>query len=151
MLDIRTGSQAVAGHSTQAAADPASKIDAAVHATDSSKNGLSSAEANRRLAQYGRNALEDHTESKWHKLLSYFWGPLPFLIEAAAVISAVRRDWPDFIVVTGLLILFSLENITYSHLSSRLNNKKDAFLKNLSPGEINQILKQQQSLPITIF
>ncbi|MES2111369.1 MAG: HAMP domain-containing sensor histidine kinase [Bacteroidota bacterium] len=49
------------------------------------------------------------------------------------------------IVVTGVLILFSLENITYSHISLRLNNKKDAFLKNLSPGEINQILKQQQS------
>lgn len=49
------------------------------------------------------------------------------------------------IVITGLLILFSLENITYSHISSRLNNKKEAFLKNLSPGEINQILKQQQS------
>src|SRR6185312_4541352 len=49
------------------------------------------------------------------------------------------------IVITGLLILFSLENITYSHISLRLNNKKDAFLKNLSPGEINQILKQQQS------
>ena len=49
------------------------------------------------------------------------------------------------IVVTGLLILFSLENITYSHISLRLNNKKDAFLKNLSPGEVNQILKQQQS------
>ena len=104
MLDISTSSQAVAGHPTQAAADPASRIAAAVHATDSSKNGLSSAEAKRRQAQYGRNALEDHTESKWHKLLSYFWGPLPFLIEAAAVISAVRRDWPDFIVVTGLLL-----------------------------------------------
>jgi H+-transporting ATPase len=103
MLDISTSSQTVAGHPIQAA-DPASKIAAAVHATDSSKNGLSSAEAKRRLAQYGRNALEDHTESKWHKLLSYFWGPLPFLIEAAAVISAVRRDWPDFIVVTGLLL-----------------------------------------------
>jgi len=49
------------------------------------------------------------------------------------------------IVVTGVLILFSLENITYSHISLRLNNKKEAFLKNLSPGEINQILKQQQS------
>ena len=31
------------------------------------------------VTQYGRNALEDRTESKWHKLLSYFWGPLPFL------------------------------------------------------------------------
>lgn len=49
------------------------------------------------------------------------------------------------IVFTGLLILFSLEKITYSHISLRLTNKKDAFLKNLSPKEINQILNQQES------
>jgi H+-transporting ATPase len=104
MVDIGTSSQAVAAHPTQATSDPASKIAAAFDATNSSKNILSSAEAKRRLAQYGRNALEDQTESKWHKLLSYFWGPLPFLIEAAAVISALRRDWPDFTVVAGLLL-----------------------------------------------
>jgi H+-transporting ATPase len=104
MLKIGTKSQAVAGHPAQATGDPASKIATAFRATNSSKNGLSSDEAIRRLTQYGPNALEDQTESKWHKLLSYFWGPLPFLIEAAAIISALRRDWPDFIVVTGLLL-----------------------------------------------
>jgi H+-transporting ATPase len=88
----------------QTVGEPAAKIVATFHTTNSSKNGLNSAEAQRRLGQYGRNALEDRTESKWHKLLSYFWGPLPFLIEAAAIISALRSDWPDFAVVTGLLL-----------------------------------------------
>jgi len=69
-----------------------------------SRAGLSSAEAAQRLAQYGSNTIADRTESKWHKLAAYFWGPLPFLIEAAAIISALRRDWADFAVVTGLLI-----------------------------------------------
>ena len=104
MPDTVAESQAATGGAQQATGDPAAKIASAFHATNSSKNGLSSAEAKRRLAQYGRNALEDRTESKWHKLLSYFWGPLPFLIEAAAVISALRSDWPDFAVVTGLLL-----------------------------------------------
>ena len=49
------------------------------------------------------------------------------------------------IVFTGLLILFSLEKITYAHISLRLKNKKDLFIKNLSSKEINQILNQQQS------
>jgi H+-transporting ATPase len=92
------------GSSPPATPDAATQIAAAFHEYNSSKSGLSSDEAKRRLAQYGPNALEDHTESKWHKLLSYFWGPLPFIIEAAAVISALRRDWPDFFVVAGLLI-----------------------------------------------
>ena len=87
-----------------ATTDPAAQIASAFHTCNSSKKGLSAEEAKQRLLQYGPNALEDHTESKWHKLLSYFWGPLPFLIEAAAIISALRRDWPDFAVVTGLLI-----------------------------------------------
>src|SRR5215467_14014615 len=69
-----------------------------------SRVGLSSAEAAHRLAQFGPNTIADRTESKWHKLAAYFWGPLPFLIEAAAIISALRRDWADFAVVTGLLI-----------------------------------------------
>ena len=49
------------------------------------------------------------------------------------------------IVFTGLLILFSLEKITYAHLSARLENKKDVFIRNLSSKEISQILSQQQS------
>jgi signal transduction histidine kinase len=49
------------------------------------------------------------------------------------------------IVFTGLLILFSLENITYSHISTRLKNKKDVFIKNISAREIAQILNQQRS------
>jgi len=84
--------------------NPAEQIASEFQKFNSSKNGLSSEEAKRRLAQYGPNALDDRTESKWHKLLLYFWGPLPFLIEAAAVISALRRDWPDFFVVAGLLL-----------------------------------------------
>src|SRR6185437_1567698 len=49
------------------------------------------------------------------------------------------------IVFTGLLILFSLENITYKHISSRLEEKKDGFISHLSSREISQILNQQQS------
>src|ERR1700744_6531901 len=49
------------------------------------------------------------------------------------------------IVVTFLVILFSLENITYTHLSLRLKNKKDLFISDLSSKEISQILNQQKS------
>ena len=80
------------------------RVAAALQQEKTSRTGLSSSEATQRLAQYGPNTIAERTESKWHKLAAYFWGPLPFLIEAAAVISALRRDWADFAVVTGLLI-----------------------------------------------
>src|SRR6267154_1784007 len=49
------------------------------------------------------------------------------------------------IIFTGLLILFSLENITYNHISSRLEDKKNELMKHLSAKEIGQMLNQKQS------
>lgn len=70
----------------------------------SSSSGLSSSEAQARLGKYGPNTIAAHEESRWKKLLGYFWGPIPWMIEAAALISFIRQDWPDFIVISGLLI-----------------------------------------------
>ena len=40
------------------------------------------------------------------KFLSYFWGPIPWMIEAAVILSAVARHWPDF----GIILLLLLAN-----------------------------------------
>jgi H+-transporting ATPase len=96
-------SEHLAASSTPEGASATTGLAAAFQQEKSSRDGLSSSEAEHRLAQYGPNTIADRTESKWHKLLAYFWGPLPFLIEGAAIISALRRDWGDFAVVTGLL------------------------------------------------
>ena len=69
-----------------------------------SVQGLNQSEVSKRLTQCGPNAIEAHEESKWKKLLGYFWGPIPWMIEAAAIISLFRQDWPDFIVITVLLL-----------------------------------------------
>ena len=70
----------------------------------SSPRGLTTAEAEHRLEQYGPNAIKAHEESPWHKLLQYFWGPIPWMIEVAAIISLARQDWADFSVILGLLV-----------------------------------------------
>jgi H+-transporting ATPase len=70
----------------------------------SSRQGLSAAEAGDRLAQYGPNALE---EKKTHPLLhflSYFWGPIPWMIEVAAILSALVKHWGDLIIIVFLLV-----------------------------------------------
>ena len=71
---------------------------------DTSPKGLSPDEVKARLEKVGPNAIVAHEESRWSKLLGYFWGPIPWMIEAAALISLVRQDWPDFAVVAGLLL-----------------------------------------------
>ena len=56
----------------------------------SSAGGLSAAEAKARLAQFGPNLIQAHEESRWRMLLGYFWGPIHWMIEAAAMISLAR-------------------------------------------------------------
>lgn len=68
------------------------------------ETGLSAAEAQARLAQYGPNALLEKQESLLAKLLGPFTGPIATMIEAAALVSAVLGRWDDFAVIAGLLI-----------------------------------------------
>jgi len=69
----------------------------------SSPDGLSQAEAQRRLAQYGPNEIEEKKTNPLLKFVTYFWGPIPWMIEAAVVLSAVARHWPDFGIILVLL------------------------------------------------
>ena len=65
--------------------------------------GLSTAEAQQRLAKYGPNALVEKEVGLARKLLGHFTGPIAFMIEAAAIVSAVIDHWSDFAIITGLL------------------------------------------------
>jgi len=70
----------------------------------SSEDGLSQAEAQKRLAQYGPNELEEKTSNPFLKFLTYFWGPIPWMIEGAVILSGVVRHWPDFFIILLLLV-----------------------------------------------
>ena len=70
----------------------------------SSPQGLSLAEAEARLGQFGPNALEEKKENPLLKLLNYFWGPIPWMIEVAAVLSAIVGHWDDLIIILVLLV-----------------------------------------------
>ena len=70
----------------------------------SSPHGLTQAEAERRLAQYGPNEIAEKKTNEFLKFLTYFWGPIPWMIEAAVILSAVARHWPDFAIILLLLL-----------------------------------------------
>jgi H+-transporting ATPase len=69
----------------------------------SSPDGLSQAEASKRLAQYGPNAIAEKKTNEVLKFLSYFWGPIPWMIELAVILSGVVRHWLDFFIILLLL------------------------------------------------
>jgi H+-transporting ATPase len=70
----------------------------------SSPDGLTQAEAQTRLTQYGPNAIAEKKTNAFLKLLSYFWGPIPWMIEVAVVLSGVVRHWMDFGIILFLLL-----------------------------------------------
>ena len=70
----------------------------------SSPDGLSQAEARKRLTQYGPNEIEEKKTNTFLKFLTYFWGPIPWMIEIAVILSAVARHWPGFAIILLLLL-----------------------------------------------
>ena len=70
----------------------------------SSPDGLSQAEAQKRLTQYGPNEIAEKKTNPFLKFLTYFWGPIPWMIEVAVILSGVVRHWPDFFIILLLLV-----------------------------------------------
>ncbi len=77
---------------------------AVVEYLKSSLQGLSEKEANARLAFYGPNAISEKKINPLLKFLSYFWGPIAWMIEIAAVLSAVVKHWEDLVIILVLLV-----------------------------------------------
>ncbi len=81
--------------------------------------GLSSEEAKKRLRQYGPNAIEEKESAWWQRLLKRFWGPIPWMIEIAAILSAVVKRWEDFTII--MILLFVNAFVDFYQESKALN------------------------------
>ena len=71
---------------------------------ESSPDGLTQVEAEKRLVQYGPNEIVETKVNPLLKFLAYFWGPIPWMIEAAVILSGVLKHWPDFFIILVLLL-----------------------------------------------
>ncbi len=91
---------------------PLPDLEARLHA---GANGLSGSEAAARLTQYGPNEITEKTVSPLLKFLSYFWGPIPWMIEVAVVLSAIDQHWPDFFIILVLLFANALVGFFEEH------------------------------------
>jgi len=67
--------------------------------------GLPDAEAQARLGEYGYNEIEEREEPLWHRIFRRFWGPIPWMIEAAALLSGMVQKWDDFIIILIMLLV----------------------------------------------
>ncbi len=82
---------------------------------EASPDGLSEAEAQKRLAQFGPNEIEEKKINPFLKFLTYFWGPIPWMIEIAVILSALDRHWPDFVIILVLLLINAIVGFWEEH------------------------------------
>ena len=69
------------------------------------EKGLSEEEAKKRLDKFGGNELPEKEETLFHRIFRRFWGPIPWMIEVAAILSAMVGKWEDFGIITTLLLV----------------------------------------------
>jgi H+-transporting ATPase len=81
---------------------PLEELKVALHATEV---GLHQSDAIQRLEQYGDNEIPEVKENPYLKFLTYFWGPIPWMIEVAIILSALVRDWSNFGIILVLLFM----------------------------------------------
>ncbi|KAG6518417.1 ATPase 6, plasma membrane-type-like [Zingiber officinale] len=101
------------------------------------KEGLTSAEGEKRLQIFGFNKLEEKKESKLLKFLGFMWNPLSWVMELAAIMAIVLDnggdeppDWQDFVGIVVLLFI----NSTISFIEeNNAGNAAAALMAGLAP------------------
>lgn len=99
------------------------------------KAGLSSQEVSSRLERFGPNAIKEKEEALWHRIFRRFWGPIPWMIEIAAILSALVQKWEDFGIIMVMLLV---------------NGALDFFQEHRALNAL-AALKQKLSLEVTVL
>src|SRR6184192_319765 len=93
------------------------------------KVGLNPAELQEHFNNYGPNALAEEKKSALSAFFAYFWGPIPWMIEAAALMALIVKDWGDFTIIASLLLFNALLGFWEEHEAA---NALDALKSSLA-------------------
>ncbi|MBI4143603.1 calcium-translocating P-type ATPase, SERCA-type [Candidatus Woesearchaeota archaeon] len=121
---------------------------------DSSEKGLSSAEAESRLKQYGLNEIKEGKKiSAWEIFIGQFRNVVIWILIIATIISAFLKEYIDAIVIFVIIILIAILGFIQEYRAERAiealkklaslratvlrdNQKKEIDSKELVPGDI---------------
>lgn len=93
-----------------------------------SLTGLTQDEATKLQSQFGFNDIPEEKKNPLLKFLLYFWGPIPWMIETAAILSAVIAHWEDF----AIIVLLLMANAVVGFFQERKADNAIELLKNSS-------------------
>ena len=66
--------------------------------------GLTTAEAGRRLSEFGPNAVVEETRPRWKLFLTKFWSPVAWMLEAAILLQIGLGEYTGGAIVAFLLL-----------------------------------------------
>ncbi|MCG7853293.1 MAG: HAD-IC family P-type ATPase, partial [Methanosarcinaceae archaeon] len=99
-------------------------------AAPGSTTGLTRAEVTALREKFGFNDIPVEKKNPLLKFLGYFWGPIPWMIEIAAILSAVISHWEDF----AIILLLLMTNAVVGFLQERkAENAIELLKKQLAP------------------
>ncbi|KAJ3113071.1 hypothetical protein HDU96_003814 [Phlyctochytrium bullatum] len=91
--------------------------------------GLSDAQVQERLAKFGHNEIPEKRTNPILKFLSYFLGPISYLLEIATILSGVFEHWVDF----GILLFVLIANACIGYFEeARAESALDALKNTLA-------------------
>ncbi len=132
------------------------KISDVINKLQTNQKGLKSSEAENRLEIYGPNEISEKKQRPIIKFLSNFWGPIPWMIEIAAVLSVMIEHWDDFTIIIAMLLINAVVRFWEEHKADnavellkqklalhakvlRDNKWRDIEAKFLVPGDIIRV------------
>lgn len=110
----------------------------------SSLNGLTSQEAKKRLKKYGANKLMEKKVNPVVKFLKNFWGPIPWMVEIAAFLSALIKHWEDFFIILTLLFINAIVGFWQEY---KADNAIEMLKKKLAPKALALRNKKWKKIP----
>lgn len=118
---------------------------------NTSRNGLTPADAGQRLKQYGANVIEaQHQATALRLLLSQFKSPLVLILIFAAIVSGIVGEWVDasivLAIILGSTILGFVQEYTASNTVEKLRSQV-TLKSNLLRGGQPQMLPSEQVVP----
>jgi H+-transporting ATPase len=125
----KDGAKADASKGVQVPTDTGTIQKALTKFKSSIEHGLTQEEAAARLKKDGPNAITEEHISPLKRFLSFLWGPIAWMIEIAAILSAVVRHWEDFIIIFFMLALNAIVGFWEEF---KADNEIEALKKNLA-------------------
>ncbi|MCL4537958.1 MAG: HAD-IC family P-type ATPase [Nitrospirae bacterium] len=100
-------------------------IDDTLKALGTSMDGLIESGVENRLKTFGYNEIVEKKKNPFLEFLLRYWGPMPWLLELAMVLSFILRHNPEGIIIFVLLTV----NAVIGHMHSRGSQRAVELLK----------------------